>query len=139
LPVIVHDREAHDDVLAMLRDWHASLSSTTRHSAFGVLHSFSGGAAMAERAVELGLYIGVSGPVTYQNAHRLREVVSALPLERMLIETDAPYLTPHPYRGRRNEPAHVCLVAQAVAEVKGSPLDQIAAQTTANVGSLFGL
>ena len=139
LPVIVHDRDAHDDVLAMLREWHASLLSVTRYSAFGVLHSFSGDAAMAERAVELGFYIGVSGPVTYKNAHRLREVVSALPLERLLIETDAPYLTPHPHRGQRNEPAYVRLVARAVAEVKGSTLDQTAAQTTANVGSLFGL
>ena len=137
LPVIVHDRDAHDDVLAMLREWHSSLD--TRRSTFGVLHSFSGDAAMAERAIELGLYIGVGGPVTYQNAHRLREVVSALPLERLLIETDAPYLTPHPRRGQRNEPAYVCQVARAVADVKGLAVDQIAAQTTANAGFMFGL
>ena len=134
LPVIVHDRDAHDDVLAMLRDWHASLGTRRSPFGIGVLHSFSGDVAMAERASTLGFYIGVSGPVTYKNADRLREVVRAVPLERLLIETDAPYLTPQPHRGQRNEPAYVRQVAQAVADVKGLTLEQVAAQTTANAG-----
>jgi TatD DNase family protein len=139
LPVIVHDRDAHDDVLSILRDWcvslHALRSSLYGHA--GVLHSFSGDAALAGRAVELGFYIGVSGPVTYKNAQRLRDVVRAVPLERLLIETDAPYLTPQPRRGQRNEPAWVGLVAQAIAAAKELTLEQVAAQTTANAQTLF--
>ena len=95
-----------------------------------MLHSFSGDVALAERAAALGFYIGVSGPVTYKNADQTREVARAVPLEQLLIETDAPYLTPQPYRGKRNEPAYVRLVAQAVAEARGLTLEQVAAQTT---------
>ena len=113
LPVIVHDRDAHDDVLAILSDWRS-----TGEGRAGVLHSFSGDVILAERALAMGFYIGISGPVTYQNADRLREVVRAVPLERLLVETDAPYLTPHPQRGQRNEPANVRWVAQAVADTK---------------------
>ncbi len=138
LPVIVHDRDAHDDVLAILRDWHSSLPSP-RSTLYGVVHSFSGDVAMAEQVVALGFFIGVSGPVTYKNADRLRQVVRAVPLERLLIETDAPYLTPQPHRGQRNEPAYVSLVAQAVADVRGVTLEQVASQTTANARALFGL
>ena len=138
LPVIVHDREAHDDVLAILRDWRSSLHSP-RSTLYGVVHSFSGDVAMAEQVVALGFFIGVSGPVTYKNADRLRDVVRAVPLERLLIETDAPYLTPQPYRGQRNELAYVRLVAQAVADVRGVTLEQVAAQTMANARALFGL
>jgi TatD DNase family protein len=141
LPVIVHDRDAHDDVLAILRNWRESLRtpSSTLHEHLGVLHSFSGDVALAEQVVALGFYIGVSGPVTYKNADRLRQVVRVVPLERLLIETDAPYLTPHPHRGQRNEPAYVRRVAQAVADVRGLTLEQVAAQTTANACVLFGL
>jgi len=140
LPVIVHDRDAHDDVLSILREWCTSLhvSRSALHSNVGVLHSFSGDAAMAERALALGFYIGVSGPVTYPNAGQLRDVVRAVPVERVLLETDAPYLTPQPHRGRRNEPAYVRFVAQAVAEIKGLSLEQVMIQTTANVRALFG-
>jgi len=134
LPVIVHDRDAHDDVLGILRDWHSAFDIRV-----GVLHSFSGDVAMAEQVVALGFFIGVSGPVTYRNADRLRQVVRAVPLERLLIETDAPYLTPQPQRGQRNEPAFVRRVAQAVADVRGLTLEQVAVQTTANAGVLFGL
>jgi TatD DNase family protein len=140
LPAIVHDRDAHEDVLAILRNWCAALDArhSTLRSRAGVLHSFSGDVALAERALALGFYIGVSGPVTYRNAERLRDVVRAVPVERLLIETDAPYLTPHPYRGRRNEPAYVRFVADAVAQVSGLALDQVTAQTTANACTLFG-
>jgi len=137
LPVIVHDRDAHDDVLAILRDWHSSLHSP-RSTLYGVAHSFSGDVALAERWLALGFLIGVSGPVTYQNADRLRDVARAIPLERLLIETDAPYLTPEPHRGRRNEPAYVRLVAQAVAKAKRLNFEQVAAHTSANARALFG-
>jgi len=147
LPVIVHGRNpqgassAHDDVLAVLRDWRTSLHAprSTLHEHPGVLHSFSGDVAMAEQVVALGFFIGVSGPVTYRNADRLRDVVRAVPLERLLIETDAPYLTPQPRRGQRNEPAYVRRVAQAVADVRDLILEQVADQTTANACVLFGL
>ena len=134
LPVIVHDRDAHDDVLKILHDWHSTVAARV-----GVLHSFSGDVSLAERALEMGFFIGVSGPVTYKNAERLRQVVRAVPSERLLVETDAPYLTPQPRRGQRNEPAYVRMVAQAVADVRSLTLEQAAAQTTTNAGVLFGL
>jgi TatD DNase family protein len=137
LPVIIHDRDAHDDTLAMLSEWRATLG--TRSSPFGVLHSFSGDVAVAERAIEVGFCIGISGPVTYRKADRTREVARAVPPDRLLIETDAPYLPPQPYRGKRNEPAYVRLVAQAVAEARGLTLAQVAVQTTANAAALFRL
>jgi len=141
LPVIVHDRDAHADVLAMLSSWSVSLhdSRSALNGKLGVLHSFSGDVALARRAVALGFYIGISGPVTYKNADQTREVARTVPMERLLIETDAPYLTPQPYRGKRNEPAYVRLVARAVAEARGLTLEQVAAQTLANTTTLFGM
>ena len=133
LPVIIHDRDAHQDVLAILRDWRKSLDSRA-----GVMHSFSGDARLAELVLALGFSIGVSGPVTYSNAGRLRETVRAVPWERLLIETDAPYLTPHPYRGQRNEPAYVRWVAHAIADIRGQALEAVAARTSANARALFG-
>jgi TatD DNase family protein len=140
LPIIIHDRDAHDDVSAMLHDWCSALDArhSSLHGRIGVLHAFSGDVALAERALAMGFFIGVGGPVTYKNAGRLRDVVRAIPLERLLIETDAPYLTPHPQRGQRNEPAYVQFVAQAVADVRGLTLVQVAAQTSANARALFG-
>jgi TatD DNase family protein len=141
LPVIVHDRDAHKDVLAMLSDWRSLLDAqrSTLNGKACVLHSFSGDVALAEQAVALGFYIGISGPVTYKNADQTREVARAVPLGQLLIETDAPYLTPQPYRGKRNEPAYVLLVAQTVADARGLTLEQVAAQTSANAAALFGL
>jgi TatD DNase family protein len=133
LPIIVHDRDAHEDVLAALDSWRSSL-----HMHPGVLHSFSGDVALARRALELEFCIGVSGPVTYKNADRLHEVVRAVPMERLLIETDAPYLAPHPHRGHRNEPAYIRFVAEAVAAIRGMTVDQVAARTSANARALFG-
>ena len=129
-PVIIHDREAHAEVMDTLRRWQGLR---------GVLHCFSGSLEMARRAVELGFYISIAGPVTFKNARRLPEIVRQLPLERLLIETDCPYLAPHPHRGERNEPAYVRLVAEAVAEIKGLPLEEVARVTTANTQTLFGL
>ena len=133
LPVIIHDRDAHQDVLTILRDWRKSLDGRA-----GVMHSFSGDTRLAEQVLALGFSIGVSGPVTYSNAGRLRETVRAVPWERLLIETDAPYLTPHPHRGQRNEPAYVRWVAQAMADIRGQALEAVAARTSANARALFG-
>jgi TatD DNase family protein len=135
VPVVVHDRDAHDDTLAILSAWRAALD--TRHSTVGVLHSFSGDVAIAEQALALGFFIGVSGPVTFKNAQRLREVVKAVPLERLLVETDAPYLTPHPYRGQRNEPAFVRCVVQAIADIRQLTLEQVSTLARANTAALF--
>lgn len=133
LPAIVHSREAHDDVMAILTENFKAQSSKLN----GVLHAFSGGRDMAEKAFELGFLVGIAGPVTFENAHRLRALVRELPLDRLLVETDAPYLTPHPYRGKRNEPARVDLVAAAVAEVQGVTGTAVIRQTTANARRLF--
>ena len=129
LPVIVHSREALDDVLAGLRGWEGT----------GVLHSYSGGLERLEEVLELGFSIGISGPVTFPKAERLRAVAEAVPLERLLVETDCPYLTPVPYRGRRNEPAYVRYVAQAVARARGMEAEPLARATADNARRLFGI
>jgi TatD DNase family protein len=131
LPVIVHDRDAHDDVLAIL-----DLKSVILNRK-GVLHSFSGDVTLAKQTVGLGFYIGISGPVSYPNAEKTRAVVRAVPLERLLIETDAPYLAPQAKRGKRNEPAYVRYVAEAVAAVKSLTVEQVIDQTTHNAQVLF--
>lgn len=134
LPVIVHQREAAEDVLAILRAW------ADRLSAGGVLHAFSASHfAMAREALAMGFYIGIGGPITFANAGKLRETVPKLPLERLLLETDAPYLTPHPFRGQRNEPAHLVLVARRLAELHGVPLETLAGQVSDNTRRLFRL
>ncbi len=133
-PVIVHDREAHHDVMTILRR-----SGGRAGGKVGVLHCFSGNLDMAQEAIELGFYISIAGPVTFLNAHRLAEKVRRLPLERLLIETDCPYLAPHPHRGKRNEPAHVRLVAEALAKLKDMSLQEVAAITTDNARALFSL
>ncbi len=128
-PVIVHDRESHAEVLAGLREHLPPVGA--------VLHSFSGDRALADEALDLGLYLGVDGPLTYKKNDGLRTLFAALPLERVLIETDAPYLTPQPRRGRRNEPAFVRFVAEQLAEARGAPMDTITSTTTANAARLF--
>ncbi len=130
LPVIIHDREAHADILAALRD--SGIAQVG-----GVLHSFSGGIDMMREAVALNFHIGLGGPVTFRNAKKPVQIAANVPVERLLIETDAPWLTPEPHRGKRNEPAHVRLVAERIAEVRGAPLRDIAAQTYRNADNLF--
>ncbi len=133
-PVIIHQREAAADTMAVLRQWAAG----SPHPGL-VLHSFSGDMAMAEEAVALGFYIGISGPVTFKNARDLPEIVAALPPERLLVETDAPFLTPHPFRGKRNEPAHVKLVAERIAALRHLPLTEMSRYLTQNTMALFRL
>jgi TatD DNase family protein len=129
LPAVVHSREAHDDVVTALRGWTGS----------GVLHSYSGGPERLEEVLALGFYVGISGPVTFPKAERLRAVAAQIPLERLLIETDCPYLTPVPHRGRRNEPSYVRHVAEAVARARGVPMDVAAEAATANASRLFDI
>lgn len=132
LPLVIHSREAGDDILDILADEGMPERGT-------VLHCFSGDAAMAVRALDMGCCLGIAGTITFRNADDFREVVEGLPLDSLLVETDAPYLTPHPYRGKRNEPSYVRLVATKLAEVKGISLSDVAGSTTANASSLFAL
>lgn len=129
-PVIVHDRDAHEQVLACLRE-----EGVRR----GVLHCFSGDAAMAAEVIKMGLYISIPGIITYSANEALREVVRSTTIDRMLVETDCPYLSPIPHRGKRNEPAYVRLAAERMAEIKGLELDDVARITTKNVRDLFGI
>jgi TatD DNase family protein len=131
LPLIVHARDADDDMAAILAEEQA------RGAFSGVLHCFSSSRALAERAVELGLYISLSGIVTFKKAEALRATVTALPAERLLVETDAPYLAPVPNRGRRNEPAYVIHTAAEVGRLKGLDAPETAALTTRNFLRLF--
>ena len=133
-PVIIHQRDSAADTMAILRKWGAGQD----HPGL-VLHSFSGDLVMAKEAVELGFYIGISGPVTFKNARGLPDVVAAVPQDRLLVETDAPFLTPHPFRGKRNEPARVKLVAQRVAEIHNCPFEEMSRQLTENTVLLFRL
>ncbi len=142
LPVIIHDREAHDDLRRELQDWVWRRVPGTPLAArpfVGVLHSFSGDRAMAEEALAWGFVLGVAGLVTFHNARGLQALVRHLPPERVVVETDSPYLAPHPYRGRRNEPAHVALVAAKLAKLWELPAAQVATMTTATADRLFGL
>jgi TatD DNase family protein len=128
LPLIIHAREADDEVARILRE---------ERPPPGVLHCFSSGRALAEAALDLGFYISISGIVTFRNAEELRAIVRDVPLERLLLETDAPYLAPVPYRGRRNEPAYVAATATVVAGLKGVDPEHLAAATTDNFFRLF--
>jgi TatD DNase family protein len=130
LPVIIHSREAKADTLKLIKD-----SGITR----GVMHCFSGDIDMAEQAMAMGFYISFAGPVTFKNAKRLQEIAKTIPDEYILIETDAPYLTPAPYRGKRNEPSYLLHTAKQVATLRGVKLEDIARITTVNAKRLFGI
>jgi TatD DNase family protein len=129
LPVIIHDREAHAETLELLRPRKGRLC--------GVLHCFSGDWAMARECLDMGFHISVAGPVTYRKADRLKDVAREMPLERLLIETDAPYLAPQPHRGKRNEPAYVVETAACLAEIRGLPVEEMKRLTAANARRLF--
>ena len=147
LPVILHMREAKDapsgdcaaDLLALLQEWVEALKKNQSALAErpGVLHSFSGSLETARQAMALGFYIGVTGPVTFENAHRRQEIVAALSLDRLLIETDAPFLAPHPYRGKRNEPAFVRLIADKIGLLHSCPVEHVGEVTGRNASRLF--
>lgn len=131
LPVIVHDRDAHTEVLAILKEENAGKTG-------GVLHCFSGDSSFARRCLDLGFYISLAGPVTFKQHGDLVEVARMVPQNRLLLETDAPYLAPQPYRGKRNEPAYVRCVAEHVAKLRGQSLAELGAATAENATRLFG-
>lgn len=136
LPVIVHNREAIDHVLEDLTDWVAGLKDGLGDRV-GVLHAFSADLGAAKTAVQAGFYVGLAGPLTYRNAEILRPVALEIPLDRLLLETDSPYLPPQPYRGQRNEPAHLRIVAEALAELRDLDIPTIAETTSRNASILF--
>jgi len=130
LPIVVHDRDAHREIADLLR-------SEGGRDLRGVIHCFTGGYDAAKAFLDLGFYLSFSGIITFKNAEPLREVARRLPLDRMLVETDSPYLAPVPHRGKRNEPAFVRLVAETISNVRGVPLDTIAQATSQNTQHLF--
>jgi TatD DNase family protein len=131
-PVLLHCREAHADLLDIC-------GAEGVAAVGGILHCFSGDLDVAQRGLDLGLLISIAGPVTYPNARRLAEVVRALPLDRLVVETDCPYLPPQPWRGQRNEPAYLTVTTARVAELRGVPVATVATVTTANAARLLGL
>jgi len=147
-PVIIHMREENDawsgqasvDLLEILSTWHQELRTQAHplKDQPGVLHSFNGNFETAQKAIQLNFYIGVTGPVTYKNAEEKRNIIKQFPLSQLLIETDAPFLTPVPHRGQRNEPAFVAYIADKIAEIHNTTREQIAKITAANAERLFG-
>lgn len=129
LPVIVHDRDAHEDTLQLLREYHPA----------GVVHCFSGSVEMMKEVVKLGMYIGLGGAVTFKNARKPVEVASAVPLERLLLETDAPYMAPVPLRGKRCDSSLIAYTAARIAEIRGISVEDLLLQTEKNTRTLFGI
>lgn len=132
LPIVIHDREAHEDVVAVLQEEEVEKTG-------GIMHCFGGDAEMAAKCLEMNFYISFGGPVTFKNAKLPKEVAAGIPMDRILIETDCPFLAPHPYRGKRNEPSYVTLIADKIAEIKGMDPEAFYAQTTDNARRLFRL
>jgi TatD DNase family protein len=144
LPVVIHSREADDDTVAALREELGGtrvppVNDAQDQHATGVLHCFGGSLKMAQQAIELGFYISFAGNLTFKKADDLRDIARALPLDRLLVETDCPYLTPVPFRGKRNEPARVVETAKCLAELKGVAVEEVARITSQNFGKLFGV
>jgi len=132
LPIVVHDRDAHRETLEVLK-------SEKAEECGGILHCFSGDFEMAMQCIEMGFYISIPGTVTFKNAEKFQEVVKRLPLESLLVETDAPFLAPVPFRGKRNEPSHIRYTAQKVADLKGVSFETIAEVTTKNARRVYRL
>lgn len=132
LPYIVHDRDAHEDVFKIMKEEHYS---GTR----GILHCYSSSVEMAREFVKLGFYISIGGPVTFKKARTPKQVAKEIPLDKLLVETDCPYLTPEPFRGKRNEPKYVKYVAEEIAAIKEVSIDVIAEKTKENFRKLFCL
>ncbi len=131
LPLIVHEREAHHDTLKILAEEAKGLKI--------ILHCFSGDLNMAKVCLERGYYLGIGGVVTFNNAKRLRAIVEEIPLENLVLETDSPYLAPHPFRGKPNEPKYIPLIAEKIAEIKGISLEEVAKITSKTAQEFFGI
>lgn len=130
LPLVIHNREATGDIIEILKEENAA-------EVGGIMHCFSGSAETAAECLKMNFYISLGGPVTFKNARKPKEVAKAIPLDRLLVETDCPYLAPHPYRGKRNEPAYVKLVAEEIAALKGLSFEEVAGATTENAKRIF--
>jgi len=130
LPIIVHDRDSHEDVMKIIKDEGAK-------EAWGVMHCYSGSVEMARELLKHNFYISIGGAVTFKNASRLIEVARFIPDDRLLVETDCPYMTPEPYRGKRNDSGYVRLVAEKIAEIRGTTFEDIAGKTMENAMRLF--
>jgi len=128
LPVIVHEREAHEDGMAVVKEF---------PDVTGVFHCYSGSAEMARQLVDLGWYIGFTGVLTFKNARKAVETAATIPLERIVLETDCPYMAPEPFRGKRNDPGYLYRMAEKLAEIRGLDLDEIQNITTANGKQLY--
>jgi TatD DNase family protein len=139
LPVVIHNREADDTTIPMLIEWQEALQTSGEELATkpGVLHSYSGNIKSAEPVLNAGYFLGITGPVTFKNALDTQEVARKVPADRLLIETDGPYLTPHPHRGQRNEPSYVYYVAEKIAELRGVSPEQVGMFTSDNAKNLF--
>jgi TatD DNase family protein len=131
-PIIIHNRDAHQDILTILKEEKAA-------EVGGIMHCFSGSWETAKACLDMNFHISFGGPITFKNAVQPKEVLARVPLDRLLVETDAPYLTPHPFRGKRNETGYVRMVAEAAAAIKGIPLEELAHHTTANAVKLLNL
>lgn len=131
-PLIIHDRDAHADILAILKE-------TNAKEVGGVMHCFSGSPEFALECIKEGFYIALGGPVTFKNAKKPKEVAEAVPLEKLLLETDSPFLTPHPFRGKRNDPSKIKYVAKEIAGIKGVSYEEVCEITSLNAERLFGI
>ncbi|MHC0039249.1 TatD family hydrolase [Pseudoneobacillus sp. C159] len=132
LPIVIHNRDATADIVEILKEEGAA-------EVGGIMHCFSGSVEIAKQCLDMNFYISLGGPVTFKNAKKPKEVAAEIPLDKLLIETDCPYLTPHPHRGERNEPGYVRLVAEQIAEIKGLSYEEIARTTSDNAKKLFGI
>lgn len=132
LPIIIHNREADQDIVDLLKEEEAG-------EVGGIMHCFGGSVEIARQCLDMNFYISLGGPVTFKNARRPKEVAQAVPLDRLLIETDCPYLAPHPYRGKRNEPAYVKLVAEQIASLREMSYEALSTATRENAKKLFGI
>ncbi len=132
LPIVIHDRDAHKETLEILREERANECG-------GIIHCFSGDHYMARKCIEMGFYISIPGSITFKNASLLVEVVKKIPLDSILIETDSPFLTPEPFRGKRNEPSYVRFIAQKISEIKGVSFEKVAEKTSESALKIFRL
>ena len=132
LPIIIHNRESTEDCVEILKEENAQ-------DIGGIMHAFSADEKTADEIIDMNFYVSLGGPVTFKNAQLPKDIAVHVPLDRLLVETDAPYLTPHPFRGKRNEPAHVKLVAEKIAELRGMSYEDLAAATTENAKRLYNI
>lgn len=130
-PIVVHNRDAHGDVMDILKKEAKGLT--------GVMHCYSGSWEMAKELIKMNFFLSVGGPVTFKNSAKLPEIVAKIPLEYLLLETDCPYLTPQPYRGKRNEPAYIKIIAEKIAQIRNITVEELAVATTDNVKNIFGI